>query len=486
MTGVNDNAPVFTSPATANVEENQTAAYTAVATDGDGDDLTYSLSGTDAALFTINAATGVVSFNEAPDVEDPDDANRDNVYDIVVTASDNTGGTPDTNQAVAITVTGVNDNDPVFTSPATANVEENQTAAYTAVATDADGDDLSYSLSGTDAGLFTIDPATGVVSFNEAPDVENPDDANGDNVYDIIVTASDNTGGTIDTNQAVAITVTGVNDNAPVFTSPATANVEENQTAAYTAVATDGDGDDLTYSLSGTDAGLFTIDPATGVVSFNEAPDAENPDDANGDNVYDIIVTASDNTGGTPDTNQAVAITVTGVNDNSPVFTSPATANVEENQTAAYTAVATDADGDDLTYSLSGTDAALFTIDPATGVVSFNEAPDAENPDDANGDNVYDIIVTASDNTGGTIDTNQAVAITVTGVNDNAPVFTSPATASVEENQTAAYTAVATDADGDPLTYSLSGTDAALFTIDPATGVVSFNEAPDAENPGRR
>ena len=483
VTGVNDNAPVFTSPATANVEENQTAAYTAAATDADGDPLSYSLSGTDAALFTINETTGEVSFNEAPDAENPDDANGDNVYDIIVTASDNTGGTPDTNQAVAITVTNVNDNAPVFTSPATASVAESETLAYTAVATDADGDSLSYSLSGTDAALFTINAATGEVSFNEAPDVENPDDANGDNVYDIIVTASDNTGGTPDTNQAVAITVTGVNDNAPVFTSPATANVEENQTAAYTAVATDADGDSLRYSLSGTDAALFTINETTGEVSFNEAPDAENPDDANGDNVYDIIVTASDNTGGTPDTNQAVAITVTGVNDNAPVFTSPATANVEENQTAAYTAVATDRDGDPLTYSLSGTDAGLFTIDPATGVVSFNEAPDAENPDDANGDNVYDIIVTASDNTGGTIDTNQAVAITVTNVNDNTPSFTSPATASVEENQTAAYTALATDADGDPLTYSLSGTDAGLFTIDPATGVVSFNEAPDAENP---
>ena len=140
--------------------------------------------------------------------------------------------------------------------------------------------------------------------------------------------------------------MTNVNDNTPSFTSPATASVEENQTAAYTAVAMDRDGDVLSYSLSGTDAVLFTIDPATGEVSFNEAPDAENPDDANGDNVYDIVVTASDNTGGTPDTTQAVAITVTGVNDSSPVFTSPATASVEENQTAAYTAVAMDGDGD--------------------------------------------------------------------------------------------------------------------------------------------
>ena len=487
VTGVNDNAPVFTSPATASVAESETLAYTAVATDGDGDPLTYSLSGTDADLFTIDPATGVVSFNEAPDAENPDDANGDNVYDIVVTASDNTGGTPDTNQAVTITVTDVNEGGanvaPVFSSPASVSVAENQTVAYTALATDADGDPLTYSLSGTDADLFTIDPATGVVSFNEAPDAENPGDDDGDNVYDIIVTASDNTEGTTDTNQAVAITVTNVNDNAPSFTSDAAVSVAENQTVAYTALATDGDGDPLTYSLSGTDAGLFTIDPATGVVSFNEAPDVEAPSDANGDNVYEIIVTASDNTGGTTDTNQAVAITVTGVNDNAPVFTSPATASVAESETLAYTAVATDGDGDPLTYSLSGTDAGLFTIDPATGVVSFNEAPDAENPDDANGDNVYNIVVTASDNTGGTTDTTQAVAITVTGVNDNAPVFTSPATASVAESETLAYTALAMDGDGDPLTYGLSGTDAGLFTIDPATGVVSFSEAPDVENP---
>ena len=110
--------------------------------------------------------------------------------------------------------------------------------------------------------------------------------------------------------------------------------------------------------------------------------------------------------------------------------------------------MATDADGDTLSYSLSGTDAALFTIDPATGVVSFRTPPDFEMPGDADGDNVYDITVTASD---GDNSAEQAVAITVTDVDDStnaAPVFTSPDSASVAENQTMAYTAMATDADG--------------------------------------
>ena len=80
-----DPTPVFTSPATANAQENQTAAYMAVATDADGDALVYSLSGTDAALFTIDATTGEVSFMAAPDFEAPGDDDRDNVYDIIVT-----------------------------------------------------------------------------------------------------------------------------------------------------------------------------------------------------------------------------------------------------------------------------------------------------------------------------------------------------------------------------------------------------------------
>ena len=454
------------------VAENQVAAYEAAAADADGDPLSYSLSGTDAALFMIDADTGAVSFRAAPDFEAPGDADRDNVYDIIVTASDDTNSTE---QPVAITVTNENDNAPAFTSPATVRVAENQVAAYEAAAADAEGDPLSYSLSGTDAALFTIDANTGVVSFRAAPDFEAPGDADRDNVYDIIVTASDDTNST---EQPVAITVTNENDNVPAFTSPATVRVAENQVAAYEAAAADADGDPLSYSLSGTDAALFTIDANTGAVSFRAAPDFEAPGDADRDNVYDIIVTASDDTNSTE---QPVAITVTNENDNAPAFTSPATARVAENQVAAYEAAAADADGAPPRYSLSGTDAALFTIDANTGAVSFRAAPDFEVPDDDDGDNVYDIIVTASDDTNST---EQPVAITVTNENDNVPAFTSPATARVAENQVAAYEAAAADADGGPLSYSLSGTDAALFTIDANTGVVSFRAAPDFEAPG--
>jgi hypothetical protein len=410
ITDVNE-APVFTSAATASVAENITTAYTAVAADPDLTSPTYSIvGGADAALFTIDGTTGVVSFIAAPDFEAPGDANGDNDFEIIVRASD---GTNDVDQSVTITVTDQNDNSPVFSSGATASIVEGTITAYDANATDGDaGDTLTYSLSGTDAALFSIDASTGVVSFLAAPDFEAPADANSDNIYDVTVTASD---GTNSTNQAVTITVTDGNENSPAFTSATTGTVAENATAAYTATATDPDGDTVTFSIAGgADAALFAIDTNTGALTFITAPDFEAPGDGDTNNVYEVTIRATD---GVNNTDQTVNITVTDENDNSPVFTSGATASVAENQTSAYDADATDADaGTSLTYSLSGTDAALFNINATTGVVTFISAPDFETPADAGGDNDYDFTVTASD---GTNSTNQAVTVTVTDIGES-------------------------------------------------------------------
>ena len=48
-----------------------------------------------------------------------------------------------------------------------------------------------------------------------------------------------------------------------------------------------------TYSLSGDDSSLLSISNQ-GVVTFNTAPDYENPSDADSDNVYKITATVSD------------------------------------------------------------------------------------------------------------------------------------------------------------------------------------------------
>jgi hypothetical protein len=105
-------APVFTSGGTATVAENvatTTTVYDANATDADGDTITFSLTGADAAAFNINAQTGVVTFKASPDFE------TKATYDFNVVASDGkTGGS--TTQAVKVTVTDVVEGPPPGTT----------------------------------------------------------------------------------------------------------------------------------------------------------------------------------------------------------------------------------------------------------------------------------------------------------------------------------------------------------------------------------
>jgi Ca2+-binding RTX toxin-like protein len=74
--------------------------------------------------------------------------------------------------------------------------------------------------------------------------------------------------------------------------------------------------------------------------------------------------------------------------------------------------------------------------------------------------------------------------VSITAVND-APVITAGATeVSVPENTSPVLTTVsATDADGEPVQFSLSGADALLFSVN-ATGELTFVAAPDFEAPG--
>ena len=415
-------APTITSngggdTAAVSIAENTTAVTTVTATDPDvGQTLSYSIiGGADASKFTIGSTTGALSFVTAPNFELPTDAGGNNVYDVIVQVSDGHGGI-DT-QAIAVTVTDVFENSaPIITSngggdTAALSIAENATAVTTVTATDPDaGQTLSYSISGgADASKFTIDSTTGALSFVTAPNFELPTDAGGNNVYDVTVQVSDGHGG-IDT-QAIAVTVTDVFENsAPIITSngggdTAAISIAENTTAVTTVTATDPDaGQTLSYSISGgADASKFTIDSSTGALSFVTAPNFELPTDAGGNNVYDVTVRVSDGNGGI-DT-QAIAVTVTDVFENSaPTITSngggdTAAISIAENTTAVTTVTATDPDaGQTLSYSITGgADASKFTISSTTGALSFVTAPNFELPTDAGGNNVYDVIVRASD-----------------------------------------------------------------------------------------
>ncbi|WP_227812762.1 Ig-like domain-containing protein [Massilia sp. IC2-477] len=77
------------------------------------------------------------------------------------------------------------------------DLAEGQTAVTTVVASDSDNDGLQYRISGGgEASLFTIG-ADGKLRFVTAPSAAAPDDSNHDGVYDVQVTVSDQYGGSV-------------------------------------------------------------------------------------------------------------------------------------------------------------------------------------------------------------------------------------------------------------------------------------------------
>ena len=288
------------------VEEGSTAVGTYTVAGPEAASATWSLEGADAGDFAISSS-GVLTFETAPDYENAADADMGNDYMVTVKADD---GTYMDTREVTVTVTNV-DEAPDVTGEASIKYEENATstvATYTAEDPEMTAIVFSWLLGGDDALDFSIDEG-GVLRFASTPDFESPADMDGDNMYSVTVQATDETGkmGT----KEVTVEVTDVNE-APVVAGKASIEYEENATSTvttYTAPDPD-EGAEIVWSLSGDDAGDFTI--AGGELAFKSAPDFEMPADMDGDNEYQVTVVAGD---GTNMDTQDVTVTVTDVVD---------------------------------------------------------------------------------------------------------------------------------------------------------------------------
>ena len=476
-----NNAPVFIegSGTERSIPENTPAGRNiggpVSATDEDEDVLTYSLSGVDVASFGIVGTTGQLRTLAPLDYE------QKNAYSVAVIVSDGNGGTDSI--GVAINVTDVDETPtahaPVFIegSGTERSIAENTPAGRNigspVSATDEDEDVLTYTLSGVDAASFGIVSTTGQLRTRASLDYEQK------NTYSVAVIVSD---GTLTDSIGVAINVTDVTENsAPVFAEDSTTrSIPENTLAGVNigapVSATDVDGDTLIYSIDGTDASSFGIVSTTGQLKTSAPLDYEQK------NAYAVTVIVSD---GTLTDTISVAVNVTDVAENStPVFAEDSTTrSIPENTPTGISigeaVTAKDADSDDtLTYTLSGTDAASFDIERATGQLKTKAALDYETK------NAYSVVITVSDSA---FTATIKVTIIITDVDENhAPAFAgNRTTRSVKENTDAGVNigspVSATDDNEDTLTYALSGTDAAAFSIVSTTGQLKTSAPLDFE-----
>ncbi|MCM2301079.1 MAG: tandem-95 repeat protein, partial [Flavobacteriaceae bacterium] len=335
VTPVND-FPVITSLATITTPEDTPYSNTVTVTDIDSSTFAFSISTNPTnGSVVINPTTGDWTYTP--------NANYNGSDSFTVEVSDGNGGV--VTQVISITVTPVNDV-PVITSLNSYSTAEDTTLSATFVASDVDLDVLSYTVTSTTTnGLLTFNTTTGDWTYTP--------NANYNGSDSFTVTVSDGNGGVV--NQVISITVTPVND-VPVITSSNTYTTPEDTPYSNTVTVTDIDSSTFTFSISTNPTnGSVVINPTTGFWTYTP--------NANYNGTDSFVVSVSDGAGGIA--LQTINITVSPVND-SPVITSPPTANTTMNVTLVATLVANDVDGNTLTYSIVTT--------PTNGTVSINSS----------------------------------------------------------------------------------------------------------------
>ncbi len=464
-----NNAPVFAdNTATRSVDENtaagQNVGAVVTATDADNDTLTYTLEGTDKASFDIVGTSGQIQTKAALDYE------TETTYNVTVKVSD---GTASATIAVRIDVSDVDEppsapgaptvtatsgsstsldvswSEPTNKGPAITDYDVQYRAGST-------GSFTSWSHSGTtrSATITGLNASTG---------------------YQVQVRAT-NPEGTGGWSASGSGRTSGGSNSAPVFAySTTTRSVAENtaaeQNVGAVVTATDADaGDTLTYTLEGTDAASFAIVSTSGQIQTKAALDYETKSS------YYVTVKASD---GTASDTIAVAINVSNVNEPGAVSLSPALPQVG----TALTATLRDPDG-----GVTGkTWVWASSIDKSAWTAISGAASASYTPVDGDLNRYLRATASYTDTLGAGrsaagISANKVAA---QGTN-SAPVFAdATATRSVAENTAAdtniSYPVMATDADGDTLTYTLEGTDAASFAIVSTNGRLRTKAALDYE-----
>eukprot|EP00057_Strongylocentrotus_purpuratus_P018908 XP_011673382.1 PREDICTED: protocadherin Fat 4 [Strongylocentrotus purpuratus] len=310
--------------------------------------------------------------------------------------------------------------------------------------------------------VFSVDAESGDVSV-----VEDGLDAEKVKQYTLIVEAVDERGTYYRYSiTSVIIDVTDVNEHAPTFAEGVVeVDIEEEvptDSSVYTVQANDLDVDAILEYSIGETAGPFAIDSKTGEISTDGRLDRDE-----GTTAYNITVVVMD---GTNEDDCLVTITLTDINDNAPEFTGGSQAlSVSENTTDTemlQVIEATDIDegvNAEIVYVLESPDDGLFSVDNETGMLYAN------GPFDYEAVKEYTLVISASDSKFSTFTT---VTVTITDVNDNAPVFISFCL-NIEVLEDVGVddvicTVGAVDDDGD-------GEDTVLYSLDPSSGDVPFN-----------
>ncbi|WKX99935.1 hypothetical protein Q1695_014644 [Nippostrongylus brasiliensis] len=425
---VNDNAPVFVSPAQFQVEENSPRmkifgrVKASDADEGQNAVVYYRIDpeSLPRAEFIIDAVKGDLMVNRALDYE------KTSNFTFTVIAMDY--GTPQLQslQQVTVHIVDVNDHEPVLRSASTSTVVAEDVARGSSVMQFAVEDDDSMENS---ASVFAIEEGYGVFDVTSTSGqlfLSSPLDFENRTEYNVTVSATNIAGGA-KTFASVTVLVKDVNDESPRFVggSPVQFFIYENLPGPFPAVIgstisedlDDGENGLVAYSILKGNASLFSINSATGELLVLAPLDREENTE------HFLTVQAIDSGSPRLSSTADIKITVLDENDNSPEFDQPYyVVHVLESARIGQTVLKVNAvDGDEgenavIRYSIL--ESSPFSIDKNTGEVRVASDLDRELADS------YELTIQAADSGRyRRLKSSVRVTVIVDDENDNNPVI---------------------------------------------------------------
>ena len=218
-------------------------------------------------------------FTWAPGVDDA------GTYTVTFSVSDGSGGSA--SEQIYITVLDVPDNsNPTLASIGDQSVAEGSILSFTLSGSDADADELTYTVSGNPSGSSLSDDV-----FTWTPGV---DDAG---TYTVTFSVSDGNGGSDTEEISISVSDTPAANSDPILARIGDQSVAEGSILSFTLSGSDVDGDDLGFAVSGNPSGSSLLDDA-----FTWTPGYEDA------GTYTVTFSVSDGNGGS-DTKE-ISITV--------------------------------------------------------------------------------------------------------------------------------------------------------------------------------
>ncbi|OUL33998.1 putative Ig domain-containing protein [Nostoc sp. 106C] len=411
LKNVPNDAPIITSQPPSQITPlGLPYVYTVQASDPNNDPLTYTL---------VTAPQGM-TLDKLGNLFWQPQANQLRLNSIAIKVSDGRGGeaTQSFNVNVASSATIAN-HVPSITSTPVQSAVVNKVYQYELKFSDLDNDFLLLNLKQAPQGMF-LDPATGILRWipTEAQLGENT----------VVVQVQDSHGAfdlqEFKVNVRLVNTPPAINSNPPTVASAG-------KLYKYQVQATDVDSDSLAYSLVNAPSGM-TIDAKTGLIQWTPTNTQLGR--------QDIIVAVNDGQGGSANQSYSLLVSDTAVN-NAPAITSVPITVAAVDRPYQYQVVAFDPEGQSLQFALENAPSGM-TID-ATGLLQWHPTISQIGS--------YTIKILATDAAGAVAVQNYTLLLRANA----SPIINSHPSLIATLDTVYAYDVIASDVDGDRLTYTL-------------------------------